>query len=369
MTAPTVPKSIAALGERDVEDRFQHMQQRRLQHPISNAGNPQRPQFLAARLGYPDALDRAGPILSRPQFLLQPTQFFGLAVPESLDGLVIDSGRPLVAQHRLACRSEIQRMVDLVNQRVPLSSAHSVSERVQHALVPHDAVRPLLDGWGLSGGGSPEGHCRQSLVRSFGTHAFISLRPFAPPALPGFDATMDALTPAHRSVPEVASAVSCLSRCPMRHRSPGRLCVVAQTTISSSRDGLSWTGIPASFAAPSIHSASNHPLPSRCDVWVLQHQAYRRTHRFRCARVLGPSVLGFAIHKQGFTTATGRIEFVSEDRSPPVLRTGRSPRIAPHPASRRRSYLRLRGTRHPSTRTFTSPMQQHHRRTRVTPSA
>ena len=100
-----------------------------------------------------------------------------------------------------------------------LPSAHSASERVQHAIVPDETVRPFLDGWGLSGGGSPEGHCSQSSVRSFGRHAFISLRPFAPPALPGFNATMNALTPAHRSVPEVVSASSCLSRCPILHRS------------------------------------------------------------------------------------------------------------------------------------------------------
>ena len=60
-------------------------------------------------------------------------------------------------------------------------------------------------------------------------------------------------------------------------------------------------------------------------------------------------------------TATGRIEFVN-------LRTGRSPRVALHPASRRRSDLRLRETRHSSTRTRTSPIRQHHRRTRTGPT-
>src|SRR5207253_6516545 len=63
------------------------------------------------------------------------------------------------------------------------------------------------------------------------------------------------------------------------------------------------------------------------------------------------------------TTATGRIEFAVADRNQPILRTGRSPPVAPHPASRRRSYHRLRGTRHPPARTSTSPMQQHYRRT------
>ena len=57
-------------------------------------------------------------------------------------------------------------------------------------------------------------------------------------------------------------------------------------------------------------------------------------------------------------TATGRIEFVN-------LRTGRSPPVALHPASQRRSDLQLRETRHSSTRTRTSPIRQPHRRTRT----
>ena len=215
----------------------------------------------------------------------------------------------------------------------------------------------------MSGGDSPEGHCRQSLVLSFGRHAFISLRPFAPPALPGFDATMDALTPAHRSVPEVVSAASYLSRCPILHRSldccvwlPRPLFPRVVTVVMSRypcflcctfrpfclQPPLAVPMLRLGFAASSVPSIAAFPQRS-CP----------RTKRIWVSPL--PSRL---------TTATGRIEFVSEDRSPPVLRTGHSLRVAPHPASRRRSYLRLRGTRHPPTRTFTSPMQQHYRRTR-----
>src|SRR5271170_6688174 len=43
-------------------------------------------------------------------------------------------------------------------------------------------------------------------------------------------------------------------------------------------------------------------------------------------------------------TVKGRIEFAVTDRYQPLLRTGRSLPVALHPASRRRSYLRLRGT-------------------------
>jgi hypothetical protein len=109
------------------------------------------------------------------------------------------------------------------------------------------------------------------LVRSFGLHAFIFLRPFAPPALPGFNATMDALTPDHRPCLEDASAASCLPWRPMLRRGLDGLGVVRPLPlVSSRRDSLSWPGIPVYFAAPSVHSASNHPLPSRCDIWCFQ---------------------------------------------------------------------------------------------------
>ena len=250
-----------------------------------------------------------------------------------------------------------------------LSSAHSASERVQHTLVPHDTVHPLLWGWGLSGGDSPEGHCRQSLDRSSVTPVFISLRPFAPPALPDFDATMDALTPAHRSVPEVASVVSCLSRCPILHRS---------------LDCCVWCSPKPLFPRVVTVVMSRYPCFLCCTFrpFCLQPPLAVLMRRLGFAASSVPSIAALPLRScprtkriwvspltSRLTTATGRIEFVSDDRSHPVLRTGRSLRVAPHPASRRRSYLRLRGTRHPPTRTFTSPMQQHHRRTCSTPSA
>jgi hypothetical protein len=83
----------------------------------------------------------------------------------------------------------------------PSSSSHSFFECLQHAFCPDDPVRPLLHGRWLSDRGSRKRHggrslhSSQCLVRSFGHYAFTSLRPFAPPPLRGFYATMDALTP------------------------------------------------------------------------------------------------------------------------------------------------------------------------------
>ncbi len=187
-----------------------------------------------------------------------------------------------------------------------VTSAHSLVERVQHGLVPDDAVGPLLDGRRRSGGGSREGHCRQSLVRSFGHRPFISLRPFAPPALTGFIATMNALTPA-----------------------PGSDC-------------LTGAGIPVCFAVPSVHSASNHPLPSRCVIWGFVSSGLpSKATRGLTSCHLRDHASWASPFPSRLATATGRIEFAAADLRQPILRTGRSPPVAPHPASRRRSYLRL----------------------------
>jgi len=56
-------------------------------------------------------------------------------------------------------------------------------------------------------------------------------------------------------------------------------------------------------------------------------------------------------------TTTGRIEFV-------ILRTDRSPPDALHPASRRRSFVRLQCSNPTLTGTCTPPFQHHHKRTR-----
>jgi hypothetical protein len=52
-----------------------------------------------------------------------------------------------------------------------------------------------------------------------------------------------------------------------------------------------------------------------------------------------------------------------------LLRTNRSPPVAFHPASRRRSYVWLQGPNPTLTGTYTLPVQQHHRRTMPRPCA
>jgi hypothetical protein len=130
-----------------------------------------------------------------------------------------------------------------------------------------------------------------------GGHDSIFLRPFAPSALPGFFATMDALTPARRLfVPA------------LRHMN------------------TSWSraGLPALRVWSSEHSIPNHLARPR--------------HRFSTQPL---SVTGFRRCRSGLrlfasrlAARPGRIGFVS-------LRTARSPPVALHLASWRRSYVRL----------------------------
>ena len=144
------------------------------------------------------------------------------------------------------------------------------------------------------------------VIPSCVVHSSTFLRPFAPPELPGFVATMDSLTP-ERPVLRA-------------HR----------RTVNAV---LNRPGLLASWIKPSDHSVSNHP-PSPLEPGLVSVQSLPRESTLwwvapRRAQASWASPIGSRL-----AATTGRIEFV-------ILRTGRSPRVAPHPASRRRSYVRL----------------------------
>ena len=84
-------------------------------------------------------------------------------------------------------------------RRVPF--LHTVFQCRQHAVSLDHRFRPRPAGADLSVGSSSgatmsrPGHCAQLCFRLSDHPTSTFLRPFAPPALPGFPATMDALTP------------------------------------------------------------------------------------------------------------------------------------------------------------------------------
>jgi hypothetical protein len=155
-----------------------------------------------------------------------------------------------------------------------------------------------LCGRGLSDRASPM-VCQRALAVGFvhgsGHGDSTFLHPFAPPALPGFHATMSALTPGRPAL-----------RIPHEHRLG---CC---------------PGLSVSCVWPSDHSASNHPAGP-----VIAFTRYPSASwvsgslRSRLRHYLASSPPGQA------------------ESSSLALRTGRSPPVASHPLSRGRSYLQL----------------------------
>jgi hypothetical protein len=179
---------------------------------------------------------------------------------------------------------------------------------------------------GVSGGSLPGLALRHSEVVTFGTYravVSIFLHPFAPRALPHFIATMSALTPAGR----------CKHR--LKNRQVSLLTCAKRPTIPpSTTPGR--PGVPVWFCSPGLPRA----VAPRSDAPPL----------------LGCCVTWASPLASRLATATGRIRFV-------VLRTSRSPPVALHLASRRRSYFRLRGSDPTSTGTCTPLFRHEHRRT------
>ena len=150
-------------------------------------------------------------------------------------------------------------------------------------------------------------HSRRCLSTIFGCHVSTFLHPFAPPALPGFLATMGALTPAWRRDPAACSA-------PCGGRYLGILSPSCTTQVS-----LLHVFCP---------SRAFRLQPPRCPPWPLCH--------------LTPQRHGIpALHRLGFALGMQARQSAWPNRV--CFRYGRlcSPSVALHLASRRRSYGQL----------------------------
>ena len=109
------------------------------------------------------------------------------------------------------------------------------------------------------------------------------------------------------------------------------------------------SGLPAYFVETSDHSASNHPLPSRRMDLAFPSSLPRVTapSASRTPPFPGRCVIWASPFPSRLATTKGRIEFALARPFQPMLRTNRSPPVALHPASRRRSYVRLQGPNRP----------------------
>ena len=146
------------------------------------------------------------------------------------------------------------------------------------------------------------------------------LRPFAPPELPGFIATMNALTPERSAL-----------------RRPARSGLLAYGIKSS---GHSVSNHPLSF--PKFGLVSLRDLPP-CEPRQLTHPLGRVPHGVTWASPLASKLATTT----GRDHRSGGARFVS-------LRTNHSPSVALHPASRRRSYVRIQSSNPTMMRTRTS---------------
>jgi len=162
------------------------------------------------------------------------------------------------------------------------------------------------------------------------------LDPFAPPALPGFNALMGPLTPAQPAL----RTGRFLARNPARQhpsRRPAGLPASPRRTFRPFRRQPPLVA-PGPWSAFVPQAYRQHDLRSSASL--------RRDHRVSRASPLGSRL----------ATTRGRIEFV-------ILRTGRSPPVALHPLSRERSYHRLQSTDLTLAGTCTPLIQRAHRRT------
>jgi hypothetical protein len=179
---------------------------------------------------------------------------------------------------------------------------------------------------GFSGLLSRERHCRRFWFLRFGHPASTFLHSLAPPELPGFLATMSALTPERRAL---------------------RTCWAMNTRRT--RSGLpalrERTFRPFRLQPPLVVPGSVCFLPGLTAFCLVNPVCRGRTASWASPL---PSRLA---------TTKGRIEFV-------ILRTGRSPPVALHPLSQGRSYYWLQNSNQTPTGTSTPLIHSAHRRTR-----
>ena len=183
----------------------------------------------------------------------------------------------------------------------PMSASHSTGSAVNMridqtlGLVLHQHGPDLSYGSSSEATPAPPGHCARFDFRGSGHSPSTVLRPVAPPALPGFDATMDALTPEW-------SALRGPRPAQRRQRYPPEL------------RPASHPGLPVSRVWPSKQSVSNH-LTAPC-------------RRFHTQPLSATGFPGFALLGQARRSARpNRVRhptdcpFVSSCSPPPLTRT------------------------------------------------
>src|ERR1700730_9747027 len=311
LAAPSGAEAVAVRGEVLLVDRLHHHAKRRLYHPVAYRWYPQWTHLLTSRFGNVVPSDLLRPITARPQLLAQAPQICVRILRVVFDRDMIHPGGPPVGLDLCEGRPQRRFGVKLIDQAVPFAAFDPLFEGRQHPCRPNrwfgprpvagKPRRPSV----LSGAVSPLRHSRRCLSTAFGRHVSTFLRPFAPPALPGFIATMSALTPAWRrdlkarSAPRGGRYLKILSPLAPRRSPRFTRSIPPEPSVSNH------------LTAPMI-ALSPNPLAS----WASCVCAHRPGLRLCIA---------------GSPVSTAESRLLSLPAPP-------SPFVGPHPASRRRSY-------------------------------
>ena len=186
--------SVTVLRKIALENRLDHVHHRRLNHPVPHRGDAQRPGLRRSRFGDVRASYGLGLVRSAAELVRQFPEALRQPSLKLRDRHVVHSRGTPISRHLLERGPQIPLREHFVKQPKPFPSFHSLFQSRQHADGPGTRLDPSPAREDLSGLLSQR-HCRRCCFHGLGHPTSIFLEPFAPPALPGFVATMAPLTP------------------------------------------------------------------------------------------------------------------------------------------------------------------------------
>ena len=255
-----------------------------------------RAAFPSARFGNPYSFDSLRSVSTVSKRLGHSLKILFKTRSEIIDCLMIYSRTAFVGLYHTKGAPKVRHGIDLVHQAVPFASFHPVFQGRQHTFRPDARFHPRPAAPDLSGPSSLFRHCRRLCL------------PFVFPSRIHLPASLGStpITALHRYY---GGSDSCT---PLSMR----------TGLPASRTTFLTIPSPTTWCSPVV-ALSRYPQLDRSPCCFSAAHRLTSQHGSRLRHSLA-----------GSPESPGRIGFV-------ILRTGRSPPVALHPASRRRSYSRL----------------------------
>ncbi len=142
MATTTMTEAEASVMEFFVENRFEDIDQCRLNDSVANRRYTQGSLLIAAWFGYLDSAHRLRTICPRLELLFELLDFSHSIGIEVISALPIHSSCPFLADHFAGRHIQVQLTAHLVNQGMPFTTSHSYRECVQHAVGPNISIHP-----------------------------------------------------------------------------------------------------------------------------------------------------------------------------------------------------------------------------------